>query len=294
VTQLKVDLKIRVLPARHGLAWLAQGLVLVRAQPARLLFLAVLIQLILGLAQIPVLGLFIVLAMPAFSAGLLHGFQLVSLGQVPAPKILFIPLTTNPRTGRLLALGAVMFVAGIVCMTLMLSGTENFLDAELLSQIEQGDLEALTSIDPAIISRMILAVLVGVSVSGTLGYLAIPLIWFRNQKMTPAVISGLKALFMNWKPFTLLALGLMALLIPVALIVGLLYQLSGSAGALSFILLGLIMLITLAFQLAIFATQFCSFRDIFKQEEETDSPLEHDDDGPDQNSSEGDDGQLLA
>jgi hypothetical protein len=294
VTEKKADLQIRVLPARYGLAWLAQSLVLVKAQPARLLFLTVLIQLILGLAQIPVLGLFIVLAMPAFSAGLLHGFQLVSVGQVPSPNILFMPLTSNPRTGRLLALGALMFVTGILCMTLMLSGTENFLDAELLARIEQGDLDALASIDPSVISRMILAVLVGVSVSGTLGYFAIPLIWFRHEKMTTAVITGLKALFINWKPFTLLALGLMALLIPVALVVGFLYQTSSSAGGLSFVLLGLVMLITLGFQLAIFGTQFCSFRDIFGQDDETEPGLEQDDDGPGQDSKGGDDGQLLA
>ena len=179
-------------------------------------------------------------------------------------------------------------------MTLMLSGTENFLDAELLARIEQGDLDALASIDPSVISRMILAVLVGVSVSGTLGYFAIPLIWFRHQKMTTAVITGLKALFINWKPFTLLALGLMALLIPVALVVGFLYQISSSAGGLSFVLLGLVMLITLGFQLAIFGTQFCSFRDIFGLDDEKEPGMEQDDDDPGPDSNGGDDGQLLA
>ena len=67
-------LRIRVLPARQGIAWLAQGVALIRAQPARLLFLAVLLQLILGLTRVPLLGLFVILAVPALSAGVLQAF----------------------------------------------------------------------------------------------------------------------------------------------------------------------------------------------------------------------------
>ncbi len=98
------------------------------------------------------------------------------------------------------------------------------------------------------------------------------------------MISGVKALFLNWKPFTVLTLGLMALLVPVALAVALLYQFAGTSGGFSVVLFGLIMLIALAFQLAIFGTQFCSFRDIYGLES----------DGTGLNPQEVNDHQLLA
>jgi len=124
-------------------------------------------------------------------------------------------------------------------------------------------MDAVAALDPAIISRALLAVAMGVSVSGTLSFLSIPLLWFSEQKLGAALISGLRAMFLNWRPFTMLALGLMVLLIPVALAVAILFQLAGTSPGLSFLLLGLIMLIALVFQLAVYGTQFCSFRDIY-------------------------------
>lgn len=255
--------KINLLPARHGLAWLAQSLILMRAQPARLLLLALLLQLILGLARLPLIGIFIIMAVPALSAGFLQAFRLVAAGQRPAMVTLFAPLASGRRAGRLLALGALMLIVGILSVGLMLSGSESMLDADLLARIEQGDMDAMAALDPALISRIVLAVAVAVSLSGTLSFLAIPLLWFGEQKLGLALISGLRALLLNWRPFTVLALSLTALLLPVAVAVAILFALAGTAGGLSFILLGLIMLIALAFQLAAFGAQFCSFRDIY-------------------------------
>lgn len=257
------DMKIKVLPARHGLGWLAQSFVLIRAQPGRLLFLVVLLQLILGLTRLPVLGLFIIMVMPALSAGVLHAIRQVANGQRPPAGVLFAPLVSGPRTGRLLLLGALMFVIGILCVSLLLSGSESLLDPELLARIETGDVDAVSALDPDLISRAVMAIAAGVSISGTLSFLAIPLLWFGDQKLGSALIGGLRAMFMNWRPFTMLAVGLMALLVPVAMAMAILFQFAGSSGGLSLLLLGGIMLIALMFQLAVFATQFCSFREIY-------------------------------
>jgi len=254
---------INVLPARHGLTWLAQSLALVRAQPGRLLFLVVLLQLILGLARVPVLGLLVVMAMPAFSAGLLQAIGMVSTGQRPSAAVLFAPLLSGQKTGRLLLLGALMFLVGILTVSLMLSGSQNLLDADVLARIEQGDMEAVTALDPTLISRALMAIAVGVSISGTLSFLAIPLLWFGDQKLGAALLGGLRAMLMNWRPFTVLALGLMGLLVPVGIVVALLFQLAGSSGGLSIVLLVAIMLIALVFQLAVFGTQFFSYREIY-------------------------------
>src|SRR5690606_20140650 len=79
------------LPASRGLSWLLQSLALIRRQPARLLLMAVLLQLILGLSQLPVLGTLVILALPAFSAGLLEAFRRIETGSLLPASTLFVP-----------------------------------------------------------------------------------------------------------------------------------------------------------------------------------------------------------
>ncbi|MSQ97858.1 MAG: hypothetical protein EXR85_00945 [Xanthomonadales bacterium] len=279
-------LRIKVLPARQGIAWLAQALALIRAQPARLLFLAVLLQLVLGLSRVPVLGLFVILAVPALSAGVLQAFWLVAMGKRFAATVLLAPLLAGAKIGRFMAMGAILFAVAIVSVSVMLSGSQDLLPQELLARIEQGDAAALGELDPELVMRFAYAIAVGVGLSGTLSYLAIPLVWFRDEKLFVSLISGCRAMMLNWRPFTLLALGLVLLLIPVAFFIAILYQLVDAPGALSVLVVGLIMLIALAFQLVVFGTQFCSFQDIY--EIEAVQPETGDSD------SEGSDGQLLA
>lgn len=254
---------IRVVPAMEGLAWLARSVALLRAQPGRLLFLAVVLQLIIGLARIPLLGFFIVLAIPALSAGLLQAFRLIETGLRPPSAVLFSPLAAGQKTGRLLMLGAVMVAIGVVSVSLILSGTDALLDPALVTRIEQGDAQALAELDPNLLLRMVAAIAVGVALTGTLSFMAIPLIWFHDQRLGAALGSGIRALLINWRPFTVLGLGLAALLIPVALVVAMLLQVATSAGALSLLLVGVMMLVALAYQLIVFGAQFCSFCEVY-------------------------------
>jgi len=219
-----------------------------------------------------VIGFFVVMAVPAFSAGLLQAFRMVAQGQRPSSATLFAPLVAGPRTGRLLLLGAVSFGVGILSVSLLLSGSADMLDVELLARIEQGDTQAMAELDPALMLRVIMALVVGVTVSGTLSFMAIPLIWFGHLKLGAAILGGLRALLVNWRPFTFLALGLAVLLVPVGLIVAVLFQVAGTAGIFSIVLLGLVMLIALAFQLAIFGTQFTAFRDIYGLDDDMPRP----------------------
>jgi len=274
----------RVLPASQGIAWLTQALLLIRAQASRLLFLAVLLQLILGLARVPVLGLIIILAVPALSAGILQAFWLAAAGKRVTASVLFAALLVGAKTGRFMALGAILFAVAILSVSLMLSGSQDLISAELLARIEQGDVDAISELDPAVLMHFAYAVAVGVGLSGTLSYLAIPLLWFRDEKLFASIINGCKAMVLNWRPFSMLALGLVLLLIPVAALMAILFSFAGSAGVLSILVAGLVMLIALAFQLVVFGTQFCAFRDIYDF-----AVLQ-----PAAGDSEGGDGQLLA
>ena len=259
--------KISVLPPGHGLRWLVQSLLLVRAQPARLLLLVLLLQLLIGLSRVPVLGILVIIAVPALSAGVLQGFHLAAQGIRPPATLLFAPLTVRPRSGRLMALGAVVLLAGMLTLSLMLAGSETLLDSELMARIEQGDVDALASVDPALFKQFVIAAAAAIGVSGTLSYLAVPLIWFREEKLGTALARGLGALARNWKPFGMLALSLAGMLIPLAAVVGVLFYLAMAAGIFSVVFVALIMICTLIFQLVIFGTQYCAFRDIFELEE---------------------------
>jgi hypothetical protein len=228
-----------------------------------LLFLAVLLQLILGLARVPVLGLIIVLAVPALSAGILQAFWLAAAGKRVTASVLFAPLLAGAKTGRFMALGAILFAVAILSVSVMLSGSQDLLSAELLARIEQGEVDAISELDPAVLMNFAYAVAVGVGISGTLSYLAIPLLWFRDEKLFASMVNGCKAMVLNWRPFSMLALGLVLLLIPVAALMAVLFSFAGSAGVLPILVAGLVMLIALAFQLLVFGTQFCAFRDIY-------------------------------
>ncbi|MCW8873103.1 MAG: BPSS1780 family membrane protein [Xanthomonadales bacterium] len=266
----------RRVPAAHGMAWLVQTLSLLRRQAGRLLFIALLMQLVLGLTQIPLIGLLVVLSVPGLSAGLLEAFHVAAAGGRPALRTLFVPLASGTHNGRLLALGALVFAVGIVSMSLLLSGSGELMDPALLEQIERGDLDAIASINQEALGQMALAFLLGVSISGTISYFAIPLIWFRQFKLGAALVTGLRALFINWLPFLVLGLGLLLVVLPVAVIIGILFSVAGSGSLLTGIVMGLIMVLLLLFQLLLFGTQYCAFRDIFGLAAEAEPPVHSD------------------
>ncbi len=276
----------RQLPAGRGLAWLIQSLALIRTQPARLLFLAVLLQLILGLSQVPVLGMLVILALPAFSAGLLEAFRRVETGGALPASILFVPLTQKPANGRLLLLGVAMFALAALGAMLVMGSSDAQLDTELLQQIEQGNAEALGQLDPELMMRVLISALLAVSISGTISFLAIPLIWFRGMPMARALLLGLQGLVRNWKPFTVLGLGLVLLLAPLLIFFFLMLGLASSFSPISLVFAALVMLSGLLFQLVVLGTQYLSFKDIYGLPVEPTRSLRSDDDNRD--------GQLLA
>jgi hypothetical protein len=134
-------------------------------------------QLVLGLTQLPLLGLLIVLSVPGLTAGLLEAFAVTAQGGQPALRLLFTPLASGRHVGRLLAMGAVVFAVGVLCISAMLSGNEQLMDPDVLTRIEQGDIDAMAALNHESLARMAMAFLVGISISGTLSYFTIPLIW---------------------------------------------------------------------------------------------------------------------
>lgn len=251
------------LPAARGLAWITGSWGLVKRQPLRLLLISLFLQFFLSLSQAGALGLLVILCLPVLSAGMLHAFYTVERGGKPNLAILFMPFTSTKMLSTLLMLGAVVMVLGFLAITLMMSGQVMNIDVEVLSRIEQGDLDALQLIDPKIMENAVFAIAIGAAISGSVTYFAVPLIWFRQQGIRRAIPLGLMALVRNWRPLLVIGVLLGLLAVPIGLLFGSFYLSALSGGAASPLLALLILLLGPVFQLLLFSTQYLAFRDIF-------------------------------
>ena len=270
----------RGLPGSRGKTWLLESLALLRAQTGRLLFIAVVMQVILGLSQVPFLGILVILSVPAMGAGLLEAFHVTARGGMPALGLLFKPLSTPECRGRLLGMGALVFFIAVITISILLPASGSMPDEALLMRLQQGDVEALSELDPAFVSNLMMAFVISIGISGTLSYMAIPLVWFHRRRLWPALGHGMKALLVHWRPFLVMGVGIMVLFIPVALLTSVLLQLTAAGGVIAMIATGFMMILLLLFQLVLFGTQYCAARDIFGlgQDEQPLEPVDAPDD----------------
>jgi len=272
----------RVLEASQGFLWLGQSLALLRSQAARLLIIALLMQLVLSLVQLPLLGIIVVLSVPALTAGILEAFHRAALKKPPSPLVLFAPLMSPPHLGRFFATGALLIVISILCVSFVLGSTTQ-IDETLLMRLQQGDATVLEEIDPGFMVRLFAALAISLAVGGTLTFFSIPLVWFRNYRLGRSLVQGIKALMANWRPMLALGLALLLVTVPLMLLSAILLQMAAAGPLMGSISMGLLMALLLLFQLLLFGTQYCSFSQIFVLEISPKEPP-----------SDGDDGQLLA
>ena len=267
--------RFKVLPGSSGFAWLTQSLALLRLQAGRLLFIAVLMQIILSLVQVPILGLLVLLSVPALNAGILEAFHVTRQGGMPAVSLLFAALVSNRHRGRFFAMGALILAVSIVCVSIVLGSTTE-IDEALLLRLQQGDMAALEELDPMFMTRLMASFLLSVAISGTMTFFSIPLVWFQDRKLGRSIAEGLRALVANWKPMLVLGLALVVVFVPFAVLMMLFMQLAVLGGIAGTLGMGLVMILLLLFQLLLFGTQYCSFREIFELETRPEEPVESD------------------
>ena len=250
-------------PASRGLAWLAGSWGLVKRQPVRLLLIGLFFQFMLSFSQADLLGLLLVLCLPVLSAGMLQAFHLVGSGEKPLLVVLFLPFTERFAVSRLLLLGGLVLVLGLVLVTSVLAGQAMDIDPAVLSRIEAGEVDLLSVIDPAVLEKALLAMALAAALSGLMTYFPVPLIWFSRAATGRALLLGFKALGRNWRPLLLVGFLLGLLLVPIALLFGGIY-LSAVSGEVAPTWLALLsILLGALFQLLLFGTQYLAFRDIF-------------------------------
>ncbi|MFT5139398.1 MAG: hypothetical protein ACI9H8_001594 [Lysobacterales bacterium] len=259
---------IKKLPASRGLAWFSGSLILLRAQPVRLLLIGLVLQFLMGFTQMGALGFLLILAIPALTAGVMQSMSLVERGHRPPLMTLFCAFSEPQKVTRLFVLSLVMIAVGALTAGGMLSGLADTLDAELLRQLEEGDLEAIAMANPELIQRLALALVVGLMVSTFLVYFSVPLVWFLNRPAGAAILEGLAGMLRNWLPFLVLS-GLLAI-VAMPLVILTVFMLVGafSTGASSNMLTLLMLLLMVAYQLLLFGAQYLSFKEIFGNGEE--------------------------
>ena len=228
-----------------------------------LLLMVVLLHLILGLSQVPLIGFLLILSVPALSAGVLQALHTAAQGGAPSPSLLFVPLTTRGFTGRFWGLGGLMVLAGVFVIMTLMPSADLLPDEEVLLRIQQGDVEALNLIDVDLMRRLVYAFLVGLLIMGAMVYTSVPLIWFHNRRLGSAVADGLKAMLINWKAFLLLGLLISAIFVPFAVVIIILIAGASGQGFMSMVSMAISIILALVFQLILYGTQYCAFRDIF-------------------------------
>lgn len=258
---------IQKVSAARGLAWVSGSWRLVKRQPLRLLLISLFFQFFLSFSQADAIGLLVVLCLPVLSAGMLHAFLVVEHGEKPMLSVLFMPFTTRGSVSRLLLLGGVVMVLGILVVSMALAGQMLDVDPEILNKIEQGDLNALLLIDPQILENTVVAMAIAAAISGSISYFAVPLIWFKKQAVGKSILLGLRAMGRNWRPLLVIGLLLGILAVPMVLLFGSFYLSALSDGAASTVLTFLLLLLGPMFQLLLFGTQFLAFKEIFGMDE---------------------------
>jgi hypothetical protein len=272
---------IEVLPAMRGLAWMAGALALLRRQPVRLMLIGLVLQFLMGFSRVGVLALLLILAIPAFSAGMMQVMLIVDHGARPPLAMLFAAFSSGGKMLRLVVLGALMLAGGVLSLMIVLSGSMDALDPALLARLEAGDIAALDSIDPALIRRLMLAMLAGLAVSGSISYFAVPLVWFMDLPLGRAIASGLLGMIRNWRAFLVLGLLFGLVAYPATTLTGLLFAASAAGSPAAPVFTVLMLLVAVAIQLVLFGAQYVSFSEIFGIRQ-----------GPGQDA--GEDGQLVA
>ena len=253
----------RPVPARDGVAWLKQAMALIRGQALRLLVLGLMLQFLAGMTQVGLFGLLFFLCVPVFTAGMLQAVHLAAAGSRPPLLTLFAGFRTPLSLSRLVMLGALGLGMVIATVGWTISGILTGLEPQLLERLQAGDTQAVAELDPGTLQQVLVGLAAGVLFSGSLGYFAIPLIWFERLPFWNAVAKGLAGLVRHWRALLVMGALLALIAVPVVVLVSLSLSMQFADGQTSPVLNLLLMLAVVGYQLLLFATQYVSYRAAF-------------------------------
>lgn len=245
-------MQARQLPLQRGWAWLREGFLLWRRNPALLTYASFAYLLILVLlSSVPVLGQAIAsLLMPVLSLGVLNTCRAIDEGRKGGPDLLFSGFKSN--LPALVTIGGI-YLVGSVLVILLTSAS----DGGTLVSLMRGEIDPETEEVPNVGFSVMVALILSTPV--IMAYWFAPILAGWWQVSAPkAMFFSFYACLQNWRPF--LAYGLSLMLIG-GILPGLLI---GAIGAfvpmLSTVLLLVIPLVLVP---SIFASFYINAREVF-------------------------------
>lgn len=245
-------MQARQLPLQRGWAWLREGFLLWRRNPALLTFASFAYLLILVLlSSVPVLGQAIAsLLMPVLSLGVLNTCRAIDEGRKGGPDLLFSGFKSN--VPALVTIGGI-YLVGSVLVILLTSATDGGTLIGLMREGIDPEAEEVPNVGFSVLVALILSTPV------IMAYWFAPILagWW-NVSAPKAMFFSFYACLQNWRPFLAYGLSLMLVggILPGVLI--------GTVGAviplLSTILLLIIPLVLIP---SIFASFYINAREVF-------------------------------
>lgn len=246
-------MQARTLPAQRGWAWIIEGFLLWKRNPALITFLVFGYWLcLLVLAAVPFIGQILMsLAMPALSLGIYNGCKAVGEGRKAGPDILLSGFRQN--LPELVKIGGIYLIGTFAVLGLTALADDGIL-AELM--LGKRKLDEATAEDP----QLGLSLLIGALGSTPL----MMAYWFAPLLAGWGRISAAKAMFFsfvacsrNWRAFLAYALGLMLVVMVPSLLIGVLALVSPLIGQLLSIALPAV------FIPVVFASFYANALDVF-------------------------------
>lgn len=188
---------------QRGWAWLKEGALLWRRNPALLTFLAfgyLLILLVISL--FPLIGQPIAsLLMPVISLGVLNGCRAVDAGRKVGPEVLLSGFKSN--VPALVTIGGIYLVATLLVLLLT-----SLVDGGALLAMMSGQVSEEAAADPALNVGLLTALALSTPVLMAYWFAPILAGWW-GLSAPKAMFFSYYACLRNWRPFLAYALGLM-------------------------------------------------------------------------------------
>ncbi len=254
-------MKLQVVPARTGAAWVKQGIQTFWRQPLALSGLFFLFTGLISLsALLSYVGTFLSLMMlPAITLGLMAAAREADLGRFPMPRIMFIAfLQGSHQTKRMIWMGflyALLFCLVLAMSTMFDNG--EFAKLYLMGGSISEDMALTDQFELAVVFCLLMYLPLS-----ALFWHAPALVHWHDQPLAKSIFFSAMACLTNWRAFLVFGLTWAGIFISTSLILGLISVITEDGQLSMMLMLPAMMLLAAMF----FASSYHSFRECFVSE----------------------------
>jgi hypothetical protein len=249
-------MQARIVEARRGAYWLAEGWLLFRAAPGGWIITVFLYVLLTQLpALMPIAGIVALVAVPAFTVGLMTAARAVSRGGKLEVQLLFDGFRGNLRPQILLGVAYAALVM-VAVIALRLADDDGMLRSVFSGGRKADEVSFGELFTPLAVFALIYAPVT------MMFWFAPPLVAWHSTGVLKAIFFSFVACLINWRAFLAygLAIGAMMVLLPF-IVINVIALTSGGTSQAALVFFALIFLIMCLPPL--FASVYVSYRDIF-------------------------------